>query len=131
MNSQEGFDLVGKVVCVCIALGKGIFLTLGQDAGYYRYGNYSGLLIAAAFILNSAFNLPALVYIALWITGNPDLKRIFANTLLVFPVGVFLVALLFIVFNGALDGIVLLILVAAAAGGLYYVYTQVNQFVLT
>ena len=106
-------------------------MTLGQDAGYYSYGNYSGLLIAAAFILNSAFNLPALVYIAFWITGNPDLKRIFANTLLVLPFGVFLVALFFVIINGDLANIVFLIFVAAAAGGLYYVYTQINQFVLT
>ena len=133
LKSQKGFDLVGITVCVCSVLGKALFLLPVDKRNLDEYV----LISYTAMLLNSAFNLPALVYFALRVTGNPDLKQNFAKTLLIFPVLFFSIFLLFLIVVSLIESYLLVelrlfsVAYAPFVGGLYYVYTQINQFVLT
>ena len=89
-SSQLGFDLVGKATVTFALLGKLIMLYEDQSQDGSTLNKQLSLdKLLTAYSFNMAFNTPAVVYIYLKLTGNPDLFRLFSRSFLLFPTLIF------------------------------------------
>ena len=96
---------MGKVTIALAVIGKLILFNDWQtnyDSYFYSY--LSGYEIILAFFLNAAFNSPALIYVAILIKGNPDLKKLFSRSFLIFPGVVLAIPFIGYIFNRGLSG---------------------------